>query len=171
MTHICVRKLTIFGSDNGLSPCRRQVIIWINTGMLLTRTLVTNFGEIFGEIHTFSFKKMHLKMSSVTWRQFRRGLDVLKRWKRTGNTKPLTKHSEMVDALLRYLPLNFAVCINIRQKTFTCDVYQPPWNLAQVSTPIPPSKPWKDTDILSHGFPISLELFYDATYLNLSPST
>ena len=28
MTHICVGKLTIIGSDNGLSPGRRQAIIW-----------------------------------------------------------------------------------------------------------------------------------------------
>ena len=29
-THICVSKLTIIGSDNGLSPSRRQPIIWTN---------------------------------------------------------------------------------------------------------------------------------------------
>ena len=29
-THICVSKLTIIGSDNGLSPDRRQAIIWTN---------------------------------------------------------------------------------------------------------------------------------------------
>ena len=28
VTHICVSNLTIIGSDNGLSPGRRQVIIW-----------------------------------------------------------------------------------------------------------------------------------------------
>ena len=28
MTHICIGKLTIIGADNGLSPGRRQVIIW-----------------------------------------------------------------------------------------------------------------------------------------------
>ena len=32
MTHICVRKLTIFGSEKGLSPERRQAIIWTNVG-------------------------------------------------------------------------------------------------------------------------------------------
>ena len=36
MTHICVYKLTIIGSDNGLSPGRRQPIIWTNVGILLT---------------------------------------------------------------------------------------------------------------------------------------
>ena len=32
-THICVGKLTIIGSDNGLSPGRRQTIIWTNAGI------------------------------------------------------------------------------------------------------------------------------------------
>ena len=58
-------KLTIIDSDNGLSPGRRQAIIWTNAGILLIGTLGTNFSEILGEIYTFSFKKMHLKMSSV----------------------------------------------------------------------------------------------------------
>ena len=35
VTHICVSKLTIIGSDNGLSPGRRQAIIWTNVGILL----------------------------------------------------------------------------------------------------------------------------------------
>ena len=33
--HICVNKLIIIGSDNGLSPGRRQAIIWTNAGILL----------------------------------------------------------------------------------------------------------------------------------------
>ena len=64
VTHICVSKLTIIASDNGLSPGRRQAIIWTNDGILLIGTLGTNFNEILIEIHTFSFKKMYLKMSS-----------------------------------------------------------------------------------------------------------
>ena len=65
MTHIYVSKLTIIGSDNGLSPDRRQAIILTNAGILLIRTLGTNFSEILNEIHAFSFKKMHLKVSSA----------------------------------------------------------------------------------------------------------
>ena len=88
VTHICVSKQTIIGSDNGLSSGRRQAIIWTNVAILLIRTLGTNFSEIlrieltyqllnfhFREIlmfycpgslfYTFSFKKMHLKMSSA----------------------------------------------------------------------------------------------------------
>ena len=30
VTHICIGNLTIIGSDNGLSPGRRQAIIWTN---------------------------------------------------------------------------------------------------------------------------------------------
>ena len=64
VTHICVSKLAIISSDNGLAPGRRQAIIWTNAGILLTEPLGTNFNEISIEIHTFSFKKMHLKLSS-----------------------------------------------------------------------------------------------------------
>ena len=78
VTHICVSKLSIIGSDNGLSPGRRQAIIWTNDGILLIRTLGTNFSEILSKIHSFSFKEMHLKMSSGKWRPFCLGLNVLK---------------------------------------------------------------------------------------------
>ena len=61
VTHICVGKLISIGSDNGLSPGRRQVIIWTNAGILLIGPLGTNFSEILIEIHSFSFKKMYLK--------------------------------------------------------------------------------------------------------------
>ena len=70
VTHVCVGKLTIIGSDNGLSPGRRQAIIWTNDGILLIGPLGTNFSEILIGIQTFSFKKMHLKMSSAKWRRF-----------------------------------------------------------------------------------------------------
>ena len=76
VTQICVRKLTIMVSDNGLSPGRRQAIIWTSAGILLIGPL-GNFSEILFEIHTFSFKKMHLKMSSAKWRHFCLGLNVL----------------------------------------------------------------------------------------------
>ena len=33
-THICVGKRIIIGSENGLSPSRRQAIIWTNAGLL-----------------------------------------------------------------------------------------------------------------------------------------
>ena len=58
VTHICVGNLAIIGSDNGLSPGRRQAIIWTNAGISLIGPLGTNFSEILIEILTFSFKKM-----------------------------------------------------------------------------------------------------------------
>ena len=78
MTHKCVSKLTIIASDNGLSPGRRQAIIWNNDGILLIWPLGTNLSEILIEIHSFSFKKMLLKMSSGKRRPFCLGLNVLK---------------------------------------------------------------------------------------------
>ena len=77
VTHICVSKLTIIGSDNGLTPERHQAIIWTNAGILLIGPLGTNFSEILIEIQTFSLKKIRLKMSSAKCCSFRLGLNVL----------------------------------------------------------------------------------------------
>ena len=80
VTHICVGKLTTIGSNNGLSPGQRQAIIWTNAGLLLIIPFETNFSEILIEIHIFSFKQMHLKMSSVKWQPFCLGLNALIYW-------------------------------------------------------------------------------------------
>ena len=77
VTHICVGKLPIIGSDNGLSPDRRQAIIWTNAEILSIRPLETNFIENLLKSHTFSFKKMHLKMSSRKRRPSCLGRNVL----------------------------------------------------------------------------------------------
>ena len=77
MTHICVGKLTIIGSDNGLSPGRRQAIIWTNAGILLIGPSGTNSNEILIGMQTFSFTKMQLKMSSAKWRPFCLGFNEL----------------------------------------------------------------------------------------------
>ena len=55
VTHICIGTNTNIGSDNGLSPGRRQVIIWTNAGILLIGPLATNFSDILIEILAFSF--------------------------------------------------------------------------------------------------------------------
>ena len=78
--HICVDNLTIIGSDNGLSPYRRQSITCTNYGILLIGPLGTNFSEILIKILALSFKKMHLKTSSAKWRSFYLGLGVLKKF-------------------------------------------------------------------------------------------
>ena len=76
-THICVGKLTTIGSDNGLSPGRRQAIIRTIAGILSIGPLGTNISEILIGIQAFSFKKMHLKMASAKWRPSCLGLNVL----------------------------------------------------------------------------------------------
>ena len=62
-THISVAELNIIGPDNGLSPGRRQAIIWTNDGILLIGLLEINFSEILIEMHPF-----HSRHSSVKWR-------------------------------------------------------------------------------------------------------
>ena len=74
-THICVSKLTIIASNNGLSP--GQAIIWNNAGILSIGFLGTNFSEILIESLTYSFKKMRVKASSAKWRPSFLGLNVL----------------------------------------------------------------------------------------------
>ena len=90
VTHICVSKLTIIGSANGMSPGRRQAIIWTNAGILLIRPLGTNFNEMLIEILTFSLMKMRLKVSSAKWRPFCLGLNVLTR------EKAATTHTQII---------------------------------------------------------------------------
>ena len=64
----------IIGWDNGLSPERHQAIIWTNTLILLIK------------IHTFSFMKMHVKMSSGEWWPSCLGFNVsLLLWRHNGN--------------------------------------------------------------------------------------
>ena len=77
VTHLCVSKLTSTASDNGLSPGRRQAIIWTNARILLTGHIGTYFSEILIEILIFSFMKMRLKVSSGKWRPFCLGLNAL----------------------------------------------------------------------------------------------
>ena len=76
VTHICVGKLSIIGSDNGLSPNRCQAIILTNAGILFIGTLGTNFSEISIEIYTFSWKFIW-KCRLEKWRPCCLGLNVL----------------------------------------------------------------------------------------------
>ena len=70
------------GSDNGLSPGRRQAIIWTNAGMLSIGPLWTNFSEIWIEIYNFSFMQTHLIISSGKWRPFCPGENESTHWGR-----------------------------------------------------------------------------------------
>ena len=116
LTHICVGNLTIIGSDNGLSPGRRQAIIWTNSGILLIWSLETNFSEILIGFLTFSFKKMRLKVSSVKWRPFCLGFIMLKRheFHRKG-TLGDTGHCE--GALMISLLLAWVCCLTVNPIT------------------------------------------------------
>ena len=60
-----------------MSPGRRQAITWTNERVLLIWPLRTNFSEILIEMHAFSFKKMHLKMSYWKRRSSRLVISVL----------------------------------------------------------------------------------------------
>ena len=71
----------IIDSDNGLSPDRRQAIIWTNAVILLIGHLWTNFSEILIGIQTFSLKKMQLKMSAGKWWPFCLGFNVSKEYR------------------------------------------------------------------------------------------
>ena len=96
VTHICLSKLTIIGSDNGLSPGRGQAIIGTNAGLLLIGPLGRNFSEIVIEIQRISFKKMHLKMSSGKWRPFYLGLNVLTMDLLQSCTQPMILHDRNI---------------------------------------------------------------------------
>ena len=101
--HICVGSLTITGSDNGLSPGRRQAITGTNVGILLIGPLGTNSSGMLIEIHTFLFKKIHLKMSSGKWRPFCFGLNVLidpHRYRQTSQESSGPAHDRILIACM-----------------------------------------------------------------------
>ena len=93
VTNMYVSKLTIIDSDNGLSPGRRQAIIWTNAGILLTGSLTTNFSEILIKIYTFSSKNIFENIvwnmaAMLPWPYFVNSLkpsDAIW-WQRTGST-------------------------------------------------------------------------------------
>ena len=68
--HTCVSKIIIIGSNNGLSLGRRHAIISTNDGILLTDPLEIYYSEIVMVVNTFSFSKMHFKISSSKLRLF-----------------------------------------------------------------------------------------------------
>ena len=80
LTHLLVvphqpHRISI-GSDNSLSPIRRQAIIRTNAGLLSIGPLGTNV--ILIKIQLFSLTKIYLKLSSAKWRPFCPGGDELR---------------------------------------------------------------------------------------------
>ena len=69
-------KQVISGSDNSLSPGRRQAIFRTNVGLLSIGLLRTIFSEILMKIKLFSCKKISSKMSSVNRRAGSLALNV-----------------------------------------------------------------------------------------------
>ena len=67
VTHIPISELTIIGSDNGLSPGRRQTITWTNINWNLRK----NFIDILSKIHIFSFKNCIWKCLAQWWPFYR----------------------------------------------------------------------------------------------------
>ena len=113
MTHICIGNQTIIDSDNGLSPDRRQAIIWNNVGILLSGPLGIVFSQISIEIHTFSFKKMHLKTSSAKWVPSCLGLNVLTWTYRTALATKLMRSSVQRKWLIIYANIHTRLLIKI----------------------------------------------------------
>ena len=110
VTHICVSEIIIIGSDNSLSPGRRQAIIWANDGILLIGPLRTNFSEIWIQINTFSFTKMHLKMSSGICWPYCLGLNVLNVFSKTSRClSGKVPHSRVLFAHDHFTPWCFKV--------------------------------------------------------------
>ena len=116
-THICVTKLSINSSDNGLSPRRHQAIIRTNAGILLIGTLGTNFSEILSKIHTFSLKKIHLKTSSAKWQPFCLGLNELSHWYHAKN-RPTVKIFGFTGLRGLWMGLNTPQAISSQSKSF-----------------------------------------------------
>ena len=85
LMHICVTRPqwvnSLRPSDANMRhqpmPSLVQIMGCRRPGILLIEPLGRNFSEILIEIYTFSFKKIHLKMSSGKCRPFCLGLNVL----------------------------------------------------------------------------------------------
>ena len=131
VTHICVGKSTIIASDNGLSPGWRQLIFWISLGLLFIGPMGTNFSDILIDISTFSFEKMHLKMSSEKWWPFCLGLHMLT------SCNQLTVLFMQISRT-RDIPKQGIFggrwCININGHEHSCDMWTVAYLLAQVIT-------------------------------------
>ena len=70
--HVSVSK-AVNGSDNGLSLVWHQTIFWANAGLLIIGPLRINWIKIL----RLSYREMSLKISSIRWRPFSFGLNLL----------------------------------------------------------------------------------------------
>ena len=107
-THICVCKLIIIGSDNGLSPGRRQTIIWTNAGIWLMWPLGTNFNEILIGIQAFLFEKKEIE--NVVWEM----TEILSRPQCVNQAvSERTPTTTLVNILISYVVRLLCLCITV----------------------------------------------------------
>ena len=129
VTHIYVDKLTIIGSDNGLSPEQRQAIIWNQCWNIVNRTLgnklqwnLNRNSNIFIEENTFENVICEMLFNSSWPQSVKISLKLVHRrpinnnpelvqimtWSRSGN-KPLPEI--MMVTLLMYIYI--CVCVSL----------------------------------------------------------
>ena len=72
-----VSVLVTIGTDNGLLPVQHQAITWTNADLQSVRPWRTYFNKILFETREFSFKEMHLKLSSAKRKPFYLRLNIL----------------------------------------------------------------------------------------------
>ena len=122
VTHICVSKLTIIVSDNGLSPDRSQAIIWTNAGILLIGPLGTNFSEILNRnsnifIQENAFENVVCETAAIlSWPQCVNS-SILKFQSRTQFIDLSTMHHGTANRTA-FIPLNLLQCYFITDLVF-----------------------------------------------------
>ena len=94
VTHICVSRLTIIGSDNGLALARHQDIIWTNAGIFSIGPFGTNFSEMLN-VQANSFKNVVWK-----WRPFFSGPGKIVRYQTITQNKNKTLKHTFCDVLV-----------------------------------------------------------------------
>ena len=71
VTHICVGNLTIIGSDNGLSPGRRQAIIWTNhyddVIMTTIASQITSLTSVYSTVYLDADQRKHQSSASLAF--------------------------------------------------------------------------------------------------------
>ena len=112
-THICISKLSIIGSDNGLSPGWCQAIIWTNARILLFPNFGTNFSVILSEINIFSLTKMHLKMLSGKWGPFCLSLNFLAQYTNYGPILLILFWCYLCEQILLFLCIGYDYMANV----------------------------------------------------------
>ena len=105
MTHTCVGNLTTIGSDNGFVAWRAPGHYLNQCWNIVNWTTMNKLQWNLNQIHTLSFKKMNLKISSAKWWPFCLSLNVL--------TQEIMWHSIFDAHHKNYLALLLCLCSTI----------------------------------------------------------